>query len=359
MNRSAMTTVLLTFASLTATTAGVAVAAGRDGRDYVIDSLRAAPRTGLLGQCIRTGVPDAGTLVEDCTGKPTAEDTAKGKPAAGNDDRGGPRPGEPAQQAAPADSSPASGATPARASEEIAVPPAPATVAEPPADVRERERADAATDSDQRRYDEEARPERGDGIDRTTVNPDFDKEDASAGNAAGAASAAPTPAEPAAPEREPAPAAPPPAVPAAPPAAAPVPAPAPRKSIAHVTLSAATDFDFDKSTLRPAGKAKLDKLADDLKSVDFSKITVVGHTDRIGSRSYNLKLSRRRADTVKRYLLTKYIQPSVIEASGVGPDQPVTRPGDCKSLKRKALIRCLQPDRRVEVDVEGTRMVEQ
>ena len=127
----------------------------------------------------------------------------------------------------------------------------------------------------------------------------------------------------------------------------------------HGALLLAADFDFDKSALRPAGKAKLDKLAEDLKALQFSKITVVGHTDRIGKRPYNMKLSKRRADAVKSYLLTKQVRAEVIEASGVGPDQPITKAGDCKRLARKALITCLQPDRRVEVDVQATKTTEQ
>lgn len=297
MKRHALTTrSLVLAASLLALSSGLAVGAGRDGRDYVVDSKRAAPRTGLLGECVRTGLPDAGTRVEDCTGDGAAAEPAPAPaPAAAAPVEPAPAP-EPAPRApteaapAPVAPLPASAAEP----EVVAVEPLPATPA--PA--------------------EEPAPQ----------------------------AAEPPPVEPA-----PAPAAPPPAPPPS----------APRKSIAHVTLNAAADFDFDKSVLRPAGKAKLDKLATDLTALQFSKITVVGHTDRIGKRPYNMKLSKRRAESVKNYLSGKRIPAELIEASGVGPDQPVTKPADCKRLARKALITCLQPDRRVEVDVQGTKTTEQ
>mgnify|MGYP000964900186 CR=1 FL=1 len=82
-------------------------------------------------------------------------------------------------------------------------------------------------------------------------------------------------------------------------------------------------------------------------------VQLSGHTDRIGKRAYNMKLSQRRAEAVKRYLVTKYLRPEVIETSGVGPDRPVTKPGDCANMEFNALIGCLQPDRRVEIAVRG------
>lgn len=132
----------------------------------------------------------------------------------------------------------------------------------------------------------------------------------------------------------------------------PPPPPAPKK----VTFSADSLFDFDKATVKPAGKQHLDKLAADLRGVNFDVITVTGHTDRIGSHAYNMKLSTRRAEAVKAYLVSAGIPADKIAASGTDGSDPVTKPGECKGKKAtKKLIACLQPDRRVEVEVSGTR----
>jgi OOP family OmpA-OmpF porin len=133
----------------------------------------------------------------------------------------------------------------------------------------------------------------------------------------------------------------------------PPPPPAPRK----VTFSADSLFDFDKASVKPAGKQQLDKLAADLRGANFDVITVTGHTDRIGSHAYNMKLSTRRAEAVKTYLVQSAgIPAGKIAARGTDGSDPVTKPGECKGKKAtKALIACLQPDRRVEVEVSGTR----
>lgn len=137
-----------------------------------------------------------------------------------------------------------------------------------------------------------------------------------------------------------------------PPAPKPVP-PALRK----VSFSADSLFDFGKSAVKPAGKQQLDKLAADLRGVDYDVITVTGHTDRIGSHAYNMKLSTRRAEAVQAYLVeTAGIPAGKVAARGTNGSDPVTKPGDCKGKKAtKALIACLQPDRRVEVEVSGTK----
>ncbi|HUX65121.1 outer membrane beta-barrel protein [Sulfuricella sp.] len=125
--------------------------------------------------------------------------------------------------------------------------------------------------------------------------------------------------------------------------------PAPRR----VTFSADSLFDFDKSTVKPAGRQDLDKLAADLRGADFDVVKVTGYSDRIGSHAYNMKLSTRRAEAVQTYLVESAgIPAGKITARGVDGANPVTKPGECKGKKAtKKLIACLGPDRRVEVEV--------
>ena len=138
--------------------------------------------------------------------------------------------------------------------------------------------------------------------------------------------------------------------------APPPPPPPPPAPPMKVTFSADSLFDFDKANLKPAGRQQLDKFAADLKGVKYDAVAVTGHTDRIGAQAYNLKLSARRADAVKAYLVESGIPASAIAAKGVNGANPVTKPEDCKGSKPTAkLIACLQPDRRVEVEVSGTR----
>ena len=138
--------------------------------------------------------------------------------------------------------------------------------------------------------------------------------------------------------------------------AQPPPPPAPPVPV-KVTLAADSLFDFDNASVKPAGRLELDKLAADLRGVDFDVINVTGHTDRIGSHAYNQKLSTRRAEAVGIYLVESGgIPAQKISAKGVNGSDPVTKPGDCVGTKvTKALITCLQPDRRVDVEVAGKR----
>jgi OOP family OmpA-OmpF porin len=143
-------------------------------------------------------------------------------------------------------------------------------------------------------------------------------------------------------------------------AAAPVvaaPAPVHRKAVFAADSSADSLFGFDKAVVKPEGKAAIDKFTSDLKGADFAVITVTGHTDRIGSHAYNMKLSQQRADAVKAYMVESAgIPADKIEATGVDGADPVTKPGECKGRKvTPALKACLAPDRRVEVEVSATR----
>jgi OOP family OmpA-OmpF porin len=163
--------------------------------------------------------------------------------------------------------------------------------------------------------------------------------------------AAPAPAPMAAPA--PAPAAP------APVAPAPAPKPAVAPVVERVTLSADVLFEFDRAVLRDEGKTKLDALARDVGGIALEVIIASGHADRIGSTAYNQGLSTRRAESVKAYLVSKGIDANRVYSEGKGEAQPVT--GDkCAKMGRehrsnKKLVECLQPDRRVDVEVIGTR----
>ena len=124
---------------------------------------------------------------------------------------------------------------------------------------------------------------------------------------------------------------------------------APTVSAKAITLNADAFFDFDKATLKPEGKASLDALVKDIKIDQVEYITVVGHTDRIGSDAYNQKLSERRANTVAKYLTAKGVPATKIKSSGVGETQPVK---ECKGEKAtSALIKCLAPNRRAVITV--------
>ena len=139
-----------------------------------------------------------------------------------------------------------------------------------------------------------------------------------------------------------------PAAPVAAPAPAPAPAPAarPAPAASKVTYAADTFFDFDKSVLKPAGKAKLDDLVNKVKGISLEVIIAVGHTDSVGTDAYNQKLSVRRAEAVKAYLVSKGIEKNRIYTEGKGEKQPVA---DNKTKEGRA------KNRRVEIEVVGTR----
>ncbi len=137
-----------------------------------------------------------------------------------------------------------------------------------------------------------------------------------------------------------------------PPPPPPPPAPAPAPKPEKVTTASTVNFDFDRYVIRPDARSKLDDLVGKLRNVNLEVIIAVGHADRIGSDAYNMKLSVRRADSVKAYLVSKGIGASRIYTEGKGERQPVK---DCKgSAKTKELIACLEPNRRVESEAVGS-----
>jgi OOP family OmpA-OmpF porin len=155
---------------------------------------------------------------------------------------------------------------------------------------------------------------------------------------------APAPAPAPAPAAAPAPAPAPAAAPApAPRPAAPAPAPA---AATKVTYAADAFFDFDKAVLKPEGKAKLDDLVGKIKAINLEVIIAVGHTDSVGADAYNQKLSVRRSEAVKAYLVTKGIEKNRVYTEGKGEKQPVA---DNKTPEGRA------KNRRVEIEVVGTR----
>lgn len=148
------------------------------------------------------------------------------------------------------------------------------------------------------------------------------------------AAAAPVAAAPAAP------------APAAAAPAAPAPAPVPAAAASKVTFAADAFFDFDKAVLKAEGKAKLDEVASKVKDLNLEVIVATGHTDSVGSDAYNQKLSLRRSEAVKAYLVSKGVDQSRVYAEGKGETQPV---GDNKTREGRA------QNRRVEIEVVGTR----
>lgn len=131
--------------------------------------------------------------------------------------------------------------------------------------------------------------------------------------------------------------------------------PPPQKQ--RVSLSAESLFQFDQSQVQPAGQAALGKFVADLSGTQYQTITVEGHTDRLGSTDYNSALSQRRADAVKAYLVQQQgIDTTKVTAVSKGESEPVTKATDCGNrLHRAALIACLSPDRRVDIEVVGNR----
>lgn len=163
-------------------------------------------------------------------------------------------------------------------------------------------------------------------------------------NATEGCDGAPVKAAPVAPAPAPAPVAPAPVAPA--PVAPVVPVAPPAPVSEKVTFAADAFFDVAKSVLKPDAQAKLDDLVAKTKDVNLEVIIAVGHTDSDGSDAYNQKLSVSRADSVKKYLVSKGVEANRVYSEGKGEKQPVA---DNKTKEGKA------KNRRVEIEVVGTR----
>ena len=128
-------------------------------------------------------------------------------------------------------------------------------------------------------------------------------------------------------------------------------------AVQRYTLDADTLFAFNRGDLggiKPNGKQELTSLAEQLKTFDQLKLTainVIGHTDRLGSADYNNKLSVKRANTVRQYMVNQGLPADKVSADGMGSTQPVKECADDKN--KAALIECLQPNRRVEIELYG------
>lgn len=125
-------------------------------------------------------------------------------------------------------------------------------------------------------------------------------------------------------------------------------------SPSRTLLSADALFAFDSAELTTAGRTEVAALADQLEDAfDAPDVLVVGHTDHLGSEGYNLRLSQYRADAVRRELIEEGVAPGAIRSLGVGEQEPVAT---CeRALPTPDLKACLQPDRRVEVEVQEGR----
>jgi outer membrane protein OmpA-like peptidoglycan-associated protein len=116
------------------------------------------------------------------------------------------------------------------------------------------------------------------------------------------------------------------------------------------------EFDFDKAVLREQVRSVLDELATKLKSADYDRLEIVGHTDRIGTDAYNQYLSERRAWAVARYLIQQGVPVTKVAVEGRGMHEPVTAAEACAGLGRAETIACLQDDRRVVISASIRRV---
>jgi outer membrane protein OmpA-like peptidoglycan-associated protein len=131
----------------------------------------------------------------------------------------------------------------------------------------------------------------------------------------------------------------------------------PPPALEKITLSGDAMFEIGKATLNPAALWQLDRLAASIKKEALlEEVELVGHTDRLrsaGTQDINQLLSEQRAENIKQYLVGKGIPEEMIHARGVGASQPIVECSAKQSMKKQ--IACLQPNRRVEIILRGSR----
>ncbi len=139
-------------------------------------------------------------------------------------------------------------------------------------------------------------------------------------------------------------------------------APVAEPKVAKVTLAADTLFAFDSDKLSTSGTDMLDQLVSRMAGMDVEVILTTGYADRLGNDAYNQKISERRAQAVKTYLVNKGVDAGLVQTEGRGTADPVvdcpkpSRDGEIKNVQD--LVKCLAPNRRAVIEVIGTRTVQ-
>jgi OOP family OmpA-OmpF porin len=129
--------------------------------------------------------------------------------------------------------------------------------------------------------------------------------------------------------------------------------PAKAQPLERMTLSGDALFPLDSFHLKASAKERLDALLAKVQNMKYESIKVIGNSDPTGSEALNKRLSWQRAEVVKGYLVARGLDASKIETEGVGSADPAVLEKDCAALPRAQKIACYQPDRRVQIDVQG------
>jgi OOP family OmpA-OmpF porin len=131
-----------------------------------------------------------------------------------------------------------------------------------------------------------------------------------------------------------------------------------RKELKPIRLEADALFDFDSAELTDEGRSRLDRVVSELPdpaTLQDKRITITGFTDNLGPAGYNQKLSEKRAQAVHDYLVSKGMRDEAIDARGLGAANPVV---NCEGKRGNALIQCLAPNRRTEIEFSAMEVIE-